>query len=101
MHRLKPLFFVQLTLLSNNLVLSSYLNGILLRMMVFLAIGKSVESIEEQKETDEYEESQITKIHIFGFKLHFPRKYILKNSCLYLYTYIFIVFMCCRIFETQ
>ena len=52
MHRLKPLFFVQLTLLSNNLVLSSYLNGILLRIMVFLVMGKSVESIEEQKETD-------------------------------------------------
>ena len=67
MHRLKPLFFVQLTLLSNNLVLSSYLNGILLRIMVFLVMGKSVESIEEQKETDRtktlrYEENKKRRI---------------------------------------
>ena len=52
MHRLKPLFIVQLTLLSNNLVLSSYLNGILLRIMVFLVMGRIVENIEEQKKTD-------------------------------------------------
>ena len=67
MHRLKPLFFVQLTLLSNNLVLSSYLNGILLRIVVFLVMGKSVESIEEQKETDrrktlKYEENKKRRI---------------------------------------
>ena len=67
MHRLKPLFFVQLTLLSNNLVLSSYLNDILLRIMVFLVMGKSVESIEEQKETDRtktlrYEENKKRRI---------------------------------------
>ena len=67
MHRLKPLFFVQLTLLSNNLVLSSYLSGILLRIMVFLVMGKSVESIEEQKETDrrktlKYEENKKRRI---------------------------------------
>ena len=30
MHRLKPMFFSQLTLLSNNLVLAPYLSGIYL-----------------------------------------------------------------------
>ena len=52
MHRLKPNFFFQLTLLSNNLVLTSYLSGILLRIMVFLVMGRSAENVEEKKKTD-------------------------------------------------
>ena len=81
--------------------------------MVFLVIGWSVENIEEKKKTDrrktwkseekeieENEESQITTIYIFGFKLYFPRKHNLKKSCLY-YQILFTVFMRCRIFEAQ
>ena len=51
MHRLKSMFFSQLTLLSNNLVLTSYLSGIHI-IMVFMVMGKSAENIEEKKKTD-------------------------------------------------
>ena len=59
-------------------------------------MGWSAENIEEKKETDrrrtlkseekkneEYKESQITTIYIFGFKLYFARKHNLNKSCLY------------------
>ena len=81
--------------------------------MVFLVIGRSVENIEEKKKTDtrktmkneEYEESQIISINIFGFtfyiqKLYFAWKHSLKKPNLY-YRILFTVFMRCRIFETQ
>ena len=51
MHRLKP-FFSQSTLLFNNLVLTSYLSGILLRIKVFLVMGKSPENIKQKKKRD-------------------------------------------------
>ena len=59
-------------------------------------MGWSAENIEEKKETDrrrtlkseekkneEYKESQITTIYIFGFKLCFARKHNLKKNCVY------------------
>ena len=46
------MFFSQLTLFSNNLVLSSYLSSILFRIMVLLVMGRSAENIEERKKTD-------------------------------------------------
>ena len=52
MHRLKRLFLFQLTLLSNNLELLSYLYGILLRVMVFFVTWWKAENIKEQKKTD-------------------------------------------------
>ena len=52
MHRLKQMFFSQLTLLSNNLIVTSYSRGILLRIMVFLLMGRSTENIEEKNKTD-------------------------------------------------
>ena len=51
MYRLKAIFFSQLTLLPNDLVLMSYLIGILLRVMVFLFMGRSAKNIEEKKKT--------------------------------------------------
>ena len=51
MHRIKSMFFSQLTLLSNNLVLKSYLSGIHI-IMVFMVMGKSEENIEKKKKTD-------------------------------------------------
>ena len=51
MYRLKP-FFSQSKLLFNNLVLTSYWSSILLRIMVFLIMGRSPESIKEKKKTD-------------------------------------------------
>ena len=50
MHRLKSMFS-QLTPVSNNLVLTSYLSGIHI-IMVFMVMGKSAENIEEKKKTD-------------------------------------------------
>ena len=60
--------------------------------MVFLVMGWSAVNIEEKKKTDrrktlkvklkkneEYDESQIITIHIFGFKSYFARKYNLKK----------------------
>ena len=41
--------FFQLTLLSNNLVLMSYLEWYLFRIVVFLIIGKSAGNIENKK----------------------------------------------------
>ena len=51
--------------------------------MVFLVIGRSVENIEEKKKTDtrktmkteEYEESQIISINIFGFTFYIQKLY--------------------------
>ena len=51
MYRLKP-FFSQSKLLFNNLVLTSYLSGILLRIMVFVVMGRNPENIKEKKKTD-------------------------------------------------
>ena len=53
------------------------------RIMVFLVIGRSVENIEEKKKTDtrktmkneEYEESQIISINIFGFTFYIQKLY--------------------------
>ena len=81
--------------------------------MVFLVMGWSAENIDrkkktdriktlknEEKENEEYEESQITTIYIFGFKLYFARKHNLKKSCLH-HQILFTGFIRCRIFETQ
>ena len=38
----------------------------------------------KRNKNEAYEESQITTIYIFGFKLHFARKHNLKKSCLHL-----------------
>ena len=54
----------------------------------------------KRKKNEEYKESQITTIHISGFKLYFARKHNLKKSCLYRQV-LFTVFMCCGIFETH
>ena len=44
--------FSQLTLLSNNLLLTSYLSGIYLESWVFLVMRWSVENIQEKKKTE-------------------------------------------------
>ena len=54
----------------------------------------------KRKKNEEYEDGQITKIYVFGFKLYFAQKLNLKKSCFYLQIF-FTVFMSCRIFETQ
>ena len=46
------LFFPQSTLFFNNLVLLSYLSGILLRIVVSLVMTRSPENIKEKKKTD-------------------------------------------------
>ena len=54
----------------------------------------------KRKKNEEYEESQITTIYIFGFKFYFARKHNLKKSCLH-HQILFTGFIRCRIFETQ
>ena len=74
------MFFSKLTLLSNNLVLTSYLSGIYLESWFFWLWGgvqktskKRRKQAEEKhwkvkrKKNEEYEESQITTIYIFRF----------------------------------
>ena len=113
MHKLKSMFLSQLALLSNNLVLTSYLSGIYLESWFSWLWGgvqktskKRRKQTEEKhwklkrKKNEEYEESQITTIYIFGFQLHFARKHNLKKSGLY-HQISITVFMRCRIFETQ
>ena len=46
------MFFSKLTLLSNNLVLMSYLSDIYLELMVFLVMERITENIEEKKKTN-------------------------------------------------
>ena len=82
-----------MTLLSNNLVLTSYLSGIYLESWFSWLWGgvqktskKRRKQTEEKhwkvkrKKNEEYEESQITAIYIFGFKLCFTRKHNLKKK---------------------
>ena len=108
MHKLKSIFFSELTLLSNNLVLMSYLSGIYLESRFLRLWGgvqktpkKRRKQTEEKhwkvtrKKNEEYEENQITTIYIFGFKLYFARKHNLRKSCLY-HQILFTVFMRCR-----
>ena len=88
MHKLKSMFFSKLTLVSNNLVLTY-----MLRIMVFLVMGglqkaskKRMKQTEakhwkvKRKKNEEYEESQITVIYIFDFKLYFARKHSFKKK---------------------
>ena len=92
-----------MTLLSINLGLTSHLSGIYLESWFSWLWG--AENIEEKKKTDrrktwkseekeieKNEESQITTIYIFGFKLYFARKHNLKKRCLY-HQILFTVFI--------
>ena len=88
--------------------------------MVFLVRGKGAENIKEKiktekhwkmktKKNEEYKESQITTMSIFGFTFFIKNYILLKNIVVKgkkvkssLYHHIsFTVFMRCRIFETQ
>ena len=75
----------QLTLLSNNLALTSYLSGTYLESWFSWLSGGARKHTEEKhwkmkrKKNEEYEESQIKQY--FGFKLYFAQKYNLKKSC--------------------
>ena len=93
MHKLKSMFFSQLTLLSNNLVLTSCFSRIFLKSWFSWLWGgvqktskKRRKQTEEKhwklkrKKNEEYEESQITAIYIFGFKLCFARKHNLEKK---------------------
>ena len=93
MHKLKSIFFSELTLLSNNLVLMSYLSGIYLEsrfLRLWGGVQKTPKNRRKQteekhwkvtrKKNEEYEENQITTIYIFGFKLYFARKHIDKKK---------------------
>ena len=93
MHMLKLMFFCQLTLPFNNFVLTPYLRGIYLESWFSWLWGgvqktskKRRKQTEEKhwklkrKKNEEYEESQITAIYIFGFKLCFTRKHNLKKK---------------------
>ena len=84
--------------------------------MVFLVRGRGAENIEKRrkqteekywkmkrKKNEEYKESQIATINIFGFTFY-RKNYILLESiieksslCQYI---LFTVFMRCRMFET-
>ena len=90
MHKLKSMFFSQLTLLSYNLVLTSYLSGANLKSWVFWLW--SAENIEEKKKqigekhwkvkrknTEKYEESQKATIYIFGLNYILLENIILKK----------------------
>ena len=91
MHRLKPMFFFPIDT-ALCLLLTSYLGVIYLKSWfswlwggVQKALKKRRKQAEEKhwkverKENEEYEESQIIAVYIFGFKLYFARKYDLKN----------------------
>ena len=88
--------------------------------MVFLVRGKGAENIKEKiktekhwkmktKKNEEYKESQITTMSIFGFTFFIKNYILLKNIVVKgkkvkssLYHHIsFTVFMRCRIFEKQ
>ena len=105
--------FCQLILPCNNLVLTSYLSGFYLESWFswwWVGVQKTLKKrrkVTEEKQwkakrkkNEEYEESEITTIYIFGFKFYVAWKHHLKKSCLY-HQILFTVFMRWRIFETQ
>ena len=117
MHKLKSMFFSQLTLLSNNLVLTSCFSRIFLESWFsWLWGGVQKTSKKRRKQTEEkhwkvkrkkngeYEESHITRIYIFDAYFHhihfFGWKHNLKKSCSY-HQILFTVFMRCGIFGTK
>ena len=116
MHRLKPVFS-QSTLLFINLLLTSYLSGFLLRIMVFLVVGRSLENIKEKKKTDRRKtlkserkenrrirgKSNNSNIHLYWFRIIFClKRYFEKKLFISLYHEILLtVFMRCRMFKTQ
>ena len=86
------MFFFQLTMLSNIIALMAYLSGVYLESWFSWLWGgvqktskKRRKQTEEKhwkvkrKKNEEYQESQIPTIHIFGFKLYFARKHNLKK----------------------
>ena len=104
MHKLKSMFFSQLTLLSNNLVLTSCFSRIFLKSWFsWLWGGVQKTSKKRRKQTEEkhwkekrkkneaFTESQVTTIYISGFKLYFARKHNLGSS---LYHQILLQFLC-------
>ena len=54
----------------------------------------------KREKNEDFKESQITTICMFGFKLHFAQKHNFKKICLY-HQILFTVFISCRIIETQ
>ena len=85
-----------MTLLSSNLVLTLCFSGIYLELWFSWLWGGVQKTLKKRrKQTEEkhrkvkrkknegFEESQITTIHIFCFKLYFAQKHNWKNSCLY------------------
>ena len=117
-NRLKSMFYISWHC---YLIISyqCHVKWYLLRIMVFFVRGRVQKtsrktdrrktSINEYKKNEEYKESQITTMSIFGF-IFFIKSYILLKNILVkgkkvkssLYHPIsFTVFMRCRIFETQ
>ena len=100
-HRQKTIFFSQLTLLSDDLALTSYSSYIYLESWFSWLLGGVQKTLQKKKKIDrrkklkskvkrkkngEYQQRQRIIIYIFGFKLYFARKHSLKKSCLHLYT---------------
>ena len=97
------MFFSQMTLLSNTLVLTSYLRGIYLESWFSWLWGGLQKISKKRKQTEEEKENRRMRgksnIHL-SFKLHFVRKHNLKKICFY-HQILFTVFLRCRVFETQ
>ena len=95
MYKLKSIIS-QLTLLSNNIVLTSYLSGIYLESW-FSWLWGGLHCLHLKKKTDRkkkhwkvkrkknaaYEESKIIKPYIFGFKLYFWKKFFIPSNFIY------------------
>ena len=112
MHKLKSMLFSQLTLLSNNLILTSYLSGIYLESGFFFLWGgvqktPKKEENRQKKNTEEWRERKTKNKRKVKYQQYtslvlnyiLPKNIIWKKDCLY-HRILFTVFMHCRIFET-
>ena len=86
------MFFYQLTLLSNNHILMSYLSGIYLESRFSWLWGRMQKTLRKKrkqkeekhwktkrKKNEEYKESKITTINIFGFAFYIKKYILLEN----------------------
>ena len=119
MYSLKSMLFYQLALLSNNLLLMSYLSRIYLESCFSWLWGgmqktlrKRIKQAKEKhwemktKNNEEYKETHLTPMNILGFYLLYIKnciwlRNIVWNKVVYTIAFYLQFFMSCRIFGTR
>ena len=93
MHRLKPLFFFQLTLLSNNPVLTSYLSGIYLKSWFSWLRGGVQKTLKKS--------NWIFQIIIGYYNWIFLISFVLSLVGFFVFVFVFFCCCCCCFFGAR